>query len=34
VVGLLALDGEPDGSLALVVGPAVALVAAGAALVP
>jgi hypothetical protein len=34
VVGLLMLDSEPGGSLAIVVGPAVALVAAGAALTP
>jgi hypothetical protein len=32
VVGLLILDSEARGSLALVVGPAAALVAAGAAL--
>jgi hypothetical protein len=32
VVGLLVLDDQARGSLALVVGPAVALVAAGAAL--
>jgi hypothetical protein len=32
VAGLLVLDGEARGSLAFVVGPAVALVAAGAAL--
>ena len=33
VAGLLALDGDATGSLALVVGPAALLVAAGAALV-
>jgi hypothetical protein len=33
VAGLIALDGEAKGSLALVVGPAALLVAAGAALV-
>ena len=32
IVGLLALDSEAKGSLALVIGPAVVLVAAGAAL--
>jgi hypothetical protein len=33
VIGLLALDGDATGSLALVIGPAALLVAAGAALV-